>query len=548
MKEDRNPSSLVRRLLPAAVLLMAACVCSNPITEIVEEASTGPSTADMMAEYGIPRDNTLVLADSEVETLDPAKWLYGPHGVIEDLYSGLVRQGAGLVPVPDLAESWDISPDGSVYTFHLRQGVTFHNGRAFSAEDVRFSWERAVSPQTGSNTALTYLNDIRGVREAAAGEVASISGLRVVDDHTIEVTLQAPVAYFLYKIAMPVAWIVDSESVDDIETTPNGTGPFFLARHDADQVYILQRNPDYYLGPVALEYIVYRLYAGYPVRLYEAGDIDMTYIDKDMIERAEDSHDPLYGNVQAVSPLCTDYRLFDVSQPPFDDPLVRRAFVLAVDKDRYNEAVLDGGGVIADGLYPPGLPGYTPDVEPPRFDAEAAVQALQSSSYGGPDRLPEITFTTFGAGGGISSSDGMLIQMWKDVLGVTVIPEGLDSMDFYEQIYSGHHGQIVNAGWCADYLDPENFANLFHSQNNQNHGRYNNPELDALLDKARSEPDIDLRLAMYQKAQQMIVDDAAALFLSHYQPYYIVTKPYLDGYVASAIEVAQHMYLSIKEH
>lgn len=538
----------IRWLLPLVVLMIAACLCSNQGPEVVELFPGEPSTADVMDEYGIPRDNTLVLLAGEVETLDPAKWLYGAEGVIGDLYSGLVRQGAGLVPVPDLAERWDISPDGSVYTFHLRQGVTFHSGKAFTAGDVRYSWERAVSPQTGSNTALTYLDDIRGVREVAAGEATSISGLRVIDDTTIEVTLEAPVVYFLYKIAMPVAWVVDSETVDEIETAPNGTGPFFLARHDKDEVYILERNPDYYLGPVALEYVVYRLYAGYSIRLYEAGDIDITYIEEDMIERATDPTDPLYGNVQAISQMCTDYRLFDVSKPPFDDPLVRRAFVLAIDKNRYNEAVLDGEGVIAEGLYPPGLPGYTPGVEPIRFDAKAAAQALQESSYGGPDVLPEIVFTTFGAGGDISSSDGMLIQMWQEVLGVTVTPEGLDSLDFYEQVYSGRHGQILNSGWCADYPDPGNFADLFHSQSHQNHGHYSNPELDALLVEARDERNIDQRLAMYRRAQQMIVDDAAALFLSHYQPYYVVTKPYLDGYVSSAIGVPQHMYLSMEQH
>lgn len=534
-----------RRLLPLVALVAAACFCSNPISEVVQAPPAGPSTADMMDDYDIPRDNTLVLLGGQVETLDPARWLYGADGLVEDLFSGLVRQGAGLAPVPDLAESWDISRDGLVYTFHLRQGVTFHNGKAFTAEDVRYSWQRAVSPQTGSNTALTYLNDIRGVREVAAGEATSVSGLRVIDDHTFEVTLEAPVAYFLHKIAMPVAWVVDAETVADIETSPNGTGPFSLARHDKDQVYILERNPDYYLGPAALEYIVYRLYAGYPIRLYEAGDIDITSINQDMIERAKNPSDPLYGNVQAISPLCTDYRLFDVSRAPFDDPLVRQAFVLAIDKDRYNEAVMNGEGIIADGLYPPGLPGYTPDVQPIRFDPEAAVQALRESSYGGPGGLPKIVLTTYGAGGDISFYDGMLIQMWQTVLGVTVTPEGLDSLDFQEQLYSGRHGHIVNAGWCADYPDPENFADLFHSLSNQNHGSYSSPELDALLVEARGERDIDRRLKMYQQAQQMIVGDAAALFLTHSRPYYIVTKPYLDGYVASPIGVPQHMYLSI---
>ncbi|MBN1426942.1 MAG: peptide ABC transporter substrate-binding protein [Anaerolineae bacterium] len=531
------------RFLPLLAMLgVLACLCNYPLTNIL----TGSSSAEILNRYDIPRDNTLVLAYYEVETLDPAKWLYGAEDVVGDLYSGLVRQGASLQLVPDLAEDWDVSTDGTVYTFHLRQGVTFHDGKPFTAEDVRYSWERAVSPALGSNTALTYLNDIRGVHDVAAGHKTAISGLKVIDDYTVEVTLEAPAAYFLYKIAMPVAWIVDAETIDQIETSPNGTGPFSLIRHDVDQVFILKKNPDYYLGPVALDYVIYLLYAGYPIRLYEAGDIDIVTINEDLVARATSPSDPLYGQVQTVSTLCTDYHLFDVSQPPFDDLLVRRAFVQAIDKERYSEAILGGIGNIANGLYPPGLPGYTPDVKPMRYDAEAAVQDLRDSAYGGPEGLPQITFTTFGSGGTISSGDGMLIQLWQNTLGVSVTPEGLDYLNFYDQVYRGHHGQIINSGWCADYIDPENFAEMFHSQSPQNRGNYNNSGLDALLVKARSEPDINRRLQLYQQAQQIIVDDAVALFLSHAQPDYIVTKPYLKGYVASPIGVAQHMYLSIE--
>jgi oligopeptide transport system substrate-binding protein len=526
-------------LLSLSTLMLLACVLPT------SSLDSQPSTAATLNKYGIPRENTLVEAYYEVETLDPAKWLYGAEDIISDLYSGLVRQSAGLKPVPDLAESWDVSPDGTVYTFHLRKGVIFHDGRPFTAQDVRYSWERAVSPATGSNTALTYLNDIRGVREMADGDASSISGLRVVDDDTLEVTLEAPAPYFLYKIAMPVAWVVDSETVDQIETAPNGTGPFSFVRHDENEVFIVKRNPNYYLEPAALDYVVYLMYAGYPVRLYEAGDIDLVQIDKDLLERAENPSDPLYGNVQAISPLCTDFVAFDVSQPPFDDPLVRQAFVQAVDRERYDEAILEGEGLMAGGLYPPGLTGYMPDVQAPQYDSAAAAQDLHDSSYGSPENLPEIVYTTYGSSGNVSSSDGLLIQMWQDVLGVQVTPEGLDPLDFLEQVYSGKHGQIVNSGWCADYTDPENFAELFHSRSWQNHGHYSNPAYDALLDKARAEKDAAMRIQLYQQAEQLLLDDSAALFLSYTMPYYVVTKPYLDGYVASPIGVVQHVYLSM---
>ncbi len=531
-----------RGWLLALVLALAACVCSS--TAPVAVPLDVPVVS--LDEYGISRDNALVLAYFEQDTLDPARWLYGGDGLVGDLFSGLARLGVDLRPVPDLAEDWEISDDGTVYTFHLRPDVTFHDGKPFTADDVVYSWERAASLALGSHTAATYLNDIVGVPEVLAGSADSISGLRVIDDHTLEVTIDAPRAYFLYKLTAPAAWIVDRETVDQIDTAPNGTGPFSLMRHDENEVYIVQRNPNYHLGPVALEYVVYRIYAGHAVRLYETGYIDTLTISKDLVPRAQDPADPLYGNVQVASSLCTDFLVFDVTQPPFEDPLVRRAFVMAVDKARYQEVALGGTGVLADALYPPGLPGYTAEVAPLPYDPEAAAQALRDSSYGGPDGLPEVVFTTVGFGGDVSGRDGLLIQMWQQALGVTVTVEGLDFDSFYDELYGGEHGQIVSSGWCADYPDPENFAELFHTASVQNYGRYSNPEVDAILEQARSKPDIDLRLRMYQQVQQMLLDEAAAIFLSHSEAYYIVTKPYLNGYISTPIGVPQHMNLSIE--
>jgi ABC-type transport system substrate-binding protein len=262
-----------------------------------------------------------------------------------------------------------------------------------------------------------------------------------------------------------------------------------------------------------------------------------------VLARAQDPGDPLYGNVQAVTGFCTDYVTLDVTQKPFDDLLVRQAFVRAIDKDRYNDVVWGGTGVLARGLYPPGLPGFTEDVSPPGYDAKVAAQELQKSSYGGAHGLPRIVFTTFGAGGNISSSDGLLIQMWKDALGVTVEPQGLDYDSYFDAIYSGKNGQIINSGWCADYADPESFADLFASGSLQNRGHYNNPEVEALLHKARSEPDAATRIKRYQELEQHIVDDAPAIFLTHSQTYYIVTRPNLKGFVATPIGVAENMNL-----
>jgi oligopeptide transport system substrate-binding protein len=492
--------------------------------------------------YGVDRETSIFFASGEPETLDPAKWRYSADSVIGDLYSGLVRMGTDLQIIPDLAERWEVSPDGTMYTFHLRRNVAFHSGRSFDAQDVAFSLERALDPEIESDTALTYLNDIEGAEEFAAGEAEAIAGISVLDNHTVELRLVGPRAYFLHKLAYPVSWIVDRETVDEIETNPIGTGPFMMMKHDEDELMILGRNPRYHLGFVPLEYVVYLLYPGYSLRLYESDEIDFISIDEDLLDRASDENDPLFGTVHESVGLCTTYVLFDSSRPPFSDPLVRRAFAEVVDRDRLNEVVFEGKGVMAAGLYPPGMPGYTPEVVPLETNLEGAVESLGASRYGDSTNLPTITFTMGGAGSGIPASDALLVESWEQTFGIDIQVEQLDSDSFYPEIYAGNHGNILRLSWCADYPDPQNFADiLFHSESQNNHGGYRNAEIDRLLEQARGEPDFDQRMVLYRSIEQVLVDDVAAVFLWHARPYYIVHKPQIEGFIATPVGVAQVM-------
>ncbi len=499
------------------------------------------------APYGVDRENAFFLSGGEPLTLDPALHQGSADTIIGDLYSGLVRLDSNLQPIPDLAERWEISDDYTVYTFYLRKNVSFHNGKPFTAQDVAYSWNRAANPETDSPTVGTYMTDIIGVQAVIDGEAEEISGLRVIDDYTIEVSIDAPKVYFLSKLSYPTSWIVDKETIDDIETQPNGTGPFKLAKHVENEIYILSRNENYHLGFVSLEYLVYLLYQGPSIRLYEGGLIDRTVIDDDLLERAEDSNDPLYGQVQPINDLCTTYITLNPSIPPFDDPLVRQAFALAIDNERYNEVIYEGKGVLANGLFPPGLPGYSPDVTPLGYDPVLAVQALAKSTYGSADALPEIILTTQGLGGGLGTSDALIIQMWQEVLGVTISVDQIDPYEYLDEVQKGNHGQVLTGGWCADYPDPENFADvLFHTGHPMNYNHFSNPQVDALLEQARQEQDIEKRLELYRQVEQMLIDDVAAIFLLHGAPTYYVIKAYVHGYISTPIGVAQSMNLWIE--
>jgi ABC-type transport system substrate-binding protein len=175
------------------------------------------------------------------------------------------------------------------------------------------------------------------------------------------------------------------------------------------------------------------------------------------------------------------------------------------------------------------------------YDPEAARRLLAASKYG--SDLPPIVYTDAGIGSYVSGDVAALADMWQKNLGVTITVENLEPDYFFDSIYSGNHGQLFGGGWCADYPDPENFADaLFHTGAQQNLGGYSNPELDALLEGARVEQDVTKRMALYQQAEQLIVDEAPVLFTTHSLSYQLV-KPYVKGYIFTPIDVPIERYM-----
>jgi oligopeptide transport system substrate-binding protein len=460
------------------------------------------------------------------------------------VFSGLVSFDPHLNLTPELAESWDTSPDGTVYTFHLRENARFHDGRPVTAQDVIYSWERAASPALQSDTALTYLGDIAGMREMNAGQAEHITGLEALDARTLQVTIDAPKPYFLLKLTYPTAFVLDKANVDSSEEwfrTPNGTGPYKLTEWQRFEQITYEANPDFYMGKPSIPYVIVKLYSGVGIRLYESNEIDMTGISYFSAERFLDPSEPLHDELVTGVGLCTGYVVFDVTQPPFDDVKVRQAFSMAFDRQKYIDVVLSGRALPAIGIYPPGLPGFNIGLKGLPYDPDRARQLLAESKYG--KDLPPIVYTDAGIGSSIGADVAAMAQMWQQVLGVEIMVENLEPNYFYEKVIAGQHGQIFGGGWCADYPDPENFADvLFHSGSTQNTGDYSNPELDALLERARVEQDVSKRIEMYQQAEQIIVEDAPVLFTAHSLSYQLV-KPYVKGYVFTPIDVPIERYI-----
>ncbi len=482
------------------------------------------------------RAGELRLAGAEPVTLDPAlvQDSYS-SGYVVEIFSGLVTLDRDLAVAPDLAERWEVSDDGRTYTFHLRQDAAFQDGRKVTAADVKYSLERACSPEVGSRTAASYLGDIEGALAMMQGEAKELSGLQVLDEYTLALTIDAPKSYFLAKLTYPTAFVVDSNNVGqgpDWTDHPNGTGPFRLAERTSDRI-VLERNTNYYGGAPALERVTYVLSGGSPMTMYENGQLDIVQVGLADIERVQDPANPLSAELTIVPQLDVQYLAMNVETPPFDDVKVRQAFAHAIDRRRLADVVWKKTVVPAGGILPPGLPGYREDFAGLAFDPELAVRCLQESRYKDAADLPEVMLYISGSGGSLPPTVEAIVAMLRTNLGVEVKVQETPWDRFLADLNDRRYG-LFSSGWIADYPDPQNFLDiLFHGESPDNHSAYANPDVDRLLEQARIEQNAEARLKLYQQAEDAIVQDAVWVPLWHSRDY-TLTKPYVKGVVYSA--------------
>jgi oligopeptide transport system substrate-binding protein len=495
------------------------------------------------------KTDALQFSSEEPDSLDPALTHAGTDGVIGDLYSGLVVLDRSLQVQPALAERWDLTPDGTTYTFHLRKNAQFQNSRPVDASDVVFSWLRAASPELGSETALLALGDIAGLKDYHAGKSDTVPGIRWIDSATLEVTLTAPVSSFLEKLTLPAASIVDRYSVrfPHWELHPNGTGPFRILQRLPERSILLEPNSRYYDSIPRLHYVMYWISQSRQEVLYKNNKLDQMRTTGPLLPQNLDPHDPLFGNVFVEQRLCTNFITLNNSLPPLDDPLVRKALELAIDRSIYTEVTPAQGDLPGYGILPPGMSGYSAEWKPDGYDPKAAKELLRQSRYfNGSDLSTGFSLILPSDGPTYDPTMEFLIDSWKRNLGIKISVEGLPADMYRERVRSGGYGLALMGSQCAGYPDPEDFYDsLFRSDSGLNLSHYRNNQMDSLLAAAESEPDWDKRIALYREVDQMVYDEAPVIILSYSGPEYVIWKPYVMGYMPTFTGVPQHQYLWI---
>ncbi|SUZ71362.1 uncharacterized protein METZ01_LOCUS24216 [marine metagenome] len=520
----------------------------TPLPQVTRVPRTSPIGAKVVD------GGTFLRLGADPPTLDPHLTTDVNSAVYAvEIFGGLMTIDKNLAIVGDLAESWDVSADGKTTTFRLHPNAKFHNGRSVTANDVKWSLERAADPLTEAFNASVFLGDIVGVQQKLAGSSNAISGVQVINDSTLTITTDAPKPYFLSKLTYPVSFVLDQQNVEsgrDWIFEPIGTGPFRLEEYRPGEVLRLAKFNDYHLGPAMIDEVEFLISGGNSMLMYENDELHITGIPLGLLEGVLDPSNALSREVVPAPPqFDVDYFGFNTTEPPFDDVKVRQAFNYAIDRASLASTLLEDLVVPAAGILPPGFPGYNPDLQGYKYNPDKARQLIQDSKYGGLDELPRITLTLPGSfGAAVSPSIEAMLAMWEANLGVRIELLQTEWAIFLQDLHRQRFQMFGGLGWIADYPDPENFLDvLFHSQSSNNQSEYTNFKLDLLLERARVELDETARFELYHQAEEIIVADAPWVPLWHSNGGSVLIKPNVNDYFLFPLVIPKYRYVYFTE-
>lgn len=510
-------------LMLAAALTagLALTGCGGSKTSDTTDNTAGAENESTAEVKGVDVDTTgyLVAAlNADIQTADVQKTSKDyevPFNIFDRLVDVEVGTDGNSKIVPSLAESWDISDDGLEYTFHLRQGVKFHNGNDFTAEDVAYTFHRMLTVEGGVNT--EFIDQIKGADELLAGETDTLEGVEVVDDYTIKVALKEPFAGFLASISSPGVSIYDSEATeaagDQFGMDPAvtvGTGPFEFSSWSFNNQLVLTRNEDYWKGASGLPGVVIKIIPDTETQsmMFESGELDI--LDLDYAADSVDRFTETYPDQIVQGPrVGIVYFTMNFNKEPFQDVRVRKAVQMSIDRQAILDALYGGRGQVEQGIFPHGLIGFNPDQEEIKYDPEAAKALLAEAGYADGFDM-EIA-----ADSSASDTMTMALEIVSDQLaevGIRVEIKNYDESTWLETRKSGELGSFMST-WSADYNDPDNFIYTFFGNEEKTRIRsinYPDTEVMERVAKARTLVNEDERLAEYKALEEKIIHEDAA--------------------------------------
>ena len=495
---------------------------------------------------------------SEPSSLDPHKVESDVEfNIISDLFDGLVSVSPAGEIQPRLAAKWD-NKDNTVWTFHLRPGVTWSDGTAITAQDIVWSWQRLVSPATASPYASYPGNmHIVNAQDIAQGKkTPDTLGVKALDDDTLEVTLSQPNAAFLPMLAHPSLVPIDKVLVSRFGekwTKPEHmvtSGAYKLSRWVVNERIVAERNPRYWdNAATVINKVTYLPISSEAadVNRYKAGEIDIVFtLPINQFTQLKKT----MGEQLNVSPqLATYYYEFNTTRPPFNDPRVRLALNMALDKDIIAEKVLGQGQRPAWLISQPDIGGvklHNPDYASWPRDKRIAEAKKLLSEAGYNDSHPLVFNLLYNTSESHQRVAIAASSMWKKNLGVEAKLQNQEWKTMLDTMHT-HNFDAVRYAWIADYDDAATFLNNFRTGDSENTSQYSNPAYDEALRNAAKAPDVATRGKFYQQAEDLLGKDVPAVPVYHYVRTHLV-KPWIGGFTPDKLGYYFTRDMYIKKH
>lgn len=488
------------------------------------------------------RSATLSVATGEPLNLDPGRTYDTDSAFYQrQLFSGLVEVDEETNVLPAIASRWQVSADGRTYTFFLRPDARWSDGTPLTAKHFVYAWRRNLSPTLGSQAAalLDVLENARAYRLGRTS--AEELGVRAKGNHELEVRLAAPVGYLLQLLAHPIAaplpsWLIDRRG--NSWAAPESivsNGAFKVTRWVHGQVIEMEHNDyDVALSRGNVRQLRCRIFHDYrdALKAYEEGTIDlldMVSADAELVQELRSYH---MNELHSVPMQSTSYLVFRADRAPFGDARVRRAFAMAIDRDRLADAARKVGAQPATGGFvPPGIPAHSPDLMP-RATPEQARALLAEAGVTARDFVDVSWLHTHGIADPVFLE--VLRDSWRRNLGIDIAPQILRWKDFQSRVDAGVADLVIGT-WTADFADPDNFLRtVFHSSTGMNEPKWHSSEFDMLVDSAAARTDQGGRMNFYRAADRILVADEAAIVPLCYGREPVLAKPWVASFPRTA--------------
>ena len=496
---------------------------------------------------------------AEPQFFDPRKATGIPEfTMLLNLFDGLMRYNLQGQLVPSIAEKYEVSDDGLTWTFHLRD-AKWSNGEPVTAYDFEYSWKSALSPEINSEYAyqLYYLKNGEAYNTGKITDPAQV-GVKALDDKTLVATLEAPTPYFssllTFTTYLPVNKKLDTSNPDWAKSADNyiSNGPFMLSKWDHNHLIEVVKNPNYWDAKnVKLEKITFYMVeeSSTELMMFENGELDFgTNPPLPEIDRLKQE------GVLTISPyLGTYYYMFNVTKPPFDNVLVRKALAAAIDRESIVTNVTKAGQLPATAYVPPGIPDAAPGsdfrevggtfFEP--YEPEKAKQYLAEAGYPDGKGFPtfELLYNTSEAHKIIAEA---IQQMWKETLGINCTLVNQEWKVYLDNRTSLNY-QVARAGWIGDYTDPMTFIDMWVTNGGNNDTGWSNAQYDALVAKAKSTGDQTVRMQAMHDAEKILMDEMPIAPIYFYTRPELI-KPYIKDFYTSALGYTDFKQAYIEAH